>query len=132
MNMNRRKDYIQFASDNWFMNWKSFSIYWDWWADFSISFWYTKNYTFIETKWYHLTEMITSKEFIEAIIDWLLKYIDVNSDKIYNFWILWEWMFTHKKDRQHFTDYFTKTQAIAIRDKKLGEFINTILWLNTK
>lgn len=116
--------YIQFAHINWFMNNQSYSTYWCevWKWDFSISYWYNKWNTFIETKYFHFIELITSKEFIEAIARWYIKTkihsskaLEENINNTINIFL------------QKYSDKITKEQAIAIRDNKLEEFIKTIL-----
>ena len=80
--------YIQFAIDNWY---DEYDMEW---------------YLFMETlKWpRHYVNVITSKEFIEAVARWLMENI---------------WFY----DLDKIINVLTKDQAIAIRDWKLEEFI---------
>lgn len=101
------EQYIQFAIDNWY---KENIIVWHCW------------YCVYEYKWYgikfssNLTELITSKEFIETIARGLTKkrYFPIMG----------------KID----IEYITTGQAIAIRDCTLEEFITNlwILWQENK
>lgn len=103
--------YIQFAIDNWFkdLDWYKFlwlkyeidHILWE----FETNNW---NYT-TQLLWDNIIEIIMSKEFIEAVARWL-------KDN----WI-------QKEELSVIIDWLTITQAIAIREWKLEEFINNLL-----
>jgi len=71
----------------------------------------TQSYTFddySDIKWQELIELITSREFLEAICHWL------------------------RMEGEHFysMNELTGEQAIAIRDWKLEEFINNLITCN--
>lgn len=118
MNEEIIKEYIQFAINNWYkldrniffeidvkksvIN-KSIIYYYD------IIF-YGRNFDckIVDKKWINFIELITSKQFIEAIAKW----------RNQTYWLNVE------------IDYITTHQAIAIRDNDLNNFIIKLLWTN--
>ena len=118
--------YIQFAIDNWYKFWhsKDFILKWIDFYDFKTQESYNKKSehwaiyskmlkyelelsSFFTTCYYPLNDLITSKEFIEAIARWYKK-----KDTALSF----------------VEDEITIQQAFAIRDNKLENFITNILW----
>jgi len=145
------QNYIQFAIDNGYEfpisnNIKIFkdTTWVDWLWEYTIK-WFIIRYDFIPSKttnlfkwnvsvFKSLTDIITSKEFIEAIAKWMEKEMEKfrNSLKegelfalvsVKMFWVKWNW-FEYK---ENFVDWVTTEQAIAIRDWELSKFINNIL-----
>ena len=129
--MKNIEKYIQFAIDNWLLNNRTdaFSTYWCkiWEWDFTISFGKKWVQEFIEIKSFHFTELITSKEFLEAVARGLLK------TKKWNYVYFKNWfeiLIEDKKDKwiEILSNRITKEQAIAIRDNTLDDFITNLLW----
>lgn len=118
MNKTIIEQYIKFAHTNWFRNNESYSTYWCeiWKWDFTISYWYTRWTAFIETKYYHFIELITSKPFIESIARGIYMWdrkIRVKIDDVFN----------------KIIDNITIEQAKAIRDNTLEDYIIN-LWIS--
>ena len=125
MNKEIIQRYIQTALSNWFPwevpdkildNTRDILDSWK----FVVWFWYKLIY---DVEWWYqhfdLIEIITSKEFIEAIVE----YIWWNNTPATLFKI--KFHYTCKKD---LIDTITTEQAIAIRDNHLEAFILKILW----
>lgn len=121
---NLKGQYIRFAIKNWLIEWMLWEPYeklidLDVWEHQVYFHWRIKNwYTFTDT--FDIIRLITSKEFIEAIADFIVKrqcewmtqeHIDKYSDN----WTI--------KEKQR----ITIQQALAIRDNKLEEFYRNIL-----
>jgi len=140
--MKQIEKYIQFAIDNgyeeidyiWHINWNNL-----WHADYDYKEIY---WEFVEgdSEYYKagftsIIDIITSRRFIEAITRGVIKKANEN-----NFiWSDWKWIFNFSEwvfiDVQYhidnstewiLLDELTTQQAIAIRDDKLTEFIETI------
>lgn len=118
--MKRIEDYIQFAIDNhlkidWWVKWDiEFIIQWEYWDMINVEF-CEKNGPLIVRE--NLKELITSKEFIDAIYKWL--------KNCENTW----WNASKHKNLK---DFLTYKQSIAIRENTLNEFIWLIfkeLWI---
>ena len=128
--------YIQLAIDNGYNGWNDKIEY--------ISAWNTMVKLIDKIGWtkvYDILELITSKLFIEAVANWILKTITswefkrlLNlpeytyksaDDKQFLFWEYFSWDST--VDYKVLIAYITCNQAIAIRDRKLEEFINNLL-----
>ena len=109
MNKEIIEKYIQFAIDNWFkikkLNIKKYCLMsniWAWYCEVYIHFDYWEN----NFKNINLIELITSKEFINAVASWIINEY---------------WFCTQE------TYDLTIKQALAIRDNKLEEFILSII-----
>ena len=114
--MNQLERYIQFAIDNGYRRFK--------YEDTKDSFWIENISKDFKTVWLesensmeqyvNITELITSKDFIESVSIWCEK--------------LW----TLQWSRRTNVDYITIKQAIAIRDNTLDTFITALLWTEKK
>lgn len=118
------KDYIQF----WIGNWYKFECLQKWELLEKLTVISINKVIINDDDWgcayvLNLIELITSKEFIEAIGRGL-------KEKWWYEDVLWLWGFTHKSDFNNFIVELTHIQADAIRDNKLEEFINNLLrWI---
>lgn len=130
--MNEIEKYIQFAIDNWF----KVKQIWDF--SFAVKTRLQLNWEIISMwncLYYELYELITSKQFIEAIARGIFKdkklFVSYAREKPF---IKWEdFSFIKEEDyefiyKKPLTYNITTLQAIAIRDNKLEEFI-TNLWI---
>ena len=115
------KEYIQFAIDNGYPMVNNFNIEdWDCYTDcelpeYSLAvIWYIISFWEYEKTCYPLTDIITSKEFIEAVA--------IGKSKIE--WMMRMGLYT----KSEIMEYITIKQARAIRDNKLEEFITNLLW----
>jgi len=138
------EQYLQFAIDNWYNAndiFKKLKIienikftyekaddnleeiysecYWLYVLDFIADVW----------TWYkNIIELITSKEFIEAIVRWIEKTMQADYIVIW-----WDKIFYDSMNKEvwfkKLVDYITIKQALAIRDNELALFIKEILWI---
>lgn len=116
MNKEIIERYIQFAINNWYkdLDWYKFL-----WLKYEIDhiLWEfeTANWKYsLQLLWDSILEIITSKKFLEAIARWIYMWnnpVRVKIDNIFN----------------QIIDDITTEQSIAIRDKKLEDFILEIL-----
>jgi len=123
--MSRIEDYIQFAIDNglvyaydewyidideWWIEWEEYEINF---YSYDISKWWNKR---LEGSW-NLIKLITSKPFIEAIARWLIERDNSSKTEkeIMNKWV------------NLLIEDITLTQAIAIRENELEDFITNLL-----
>lgn len=119
--------YIQFAIDNWY----KFNVEYNYnrivrfeYREAQRDVVFTTN-TYFSIFWH--IELITSKEFIEAVARWLDK-VDINSLHWWKIYITrLRWFFIWNYDSPNLVDTITHKQAIAIRDEKLEEFINNLI-----
>lgn len=128
--------YIDFALEHWFLKNiknKSYSTYWEkvWNWDFSISFWYTRGHTYIETKWYHFHELLFNGDFIEAIAIWVNKISTIRNidfDLWYTYYYSWFWI-SFNDIKEELMEKITNKQGNALRKWKIEEFIKEVLWI---
>ena len=119
--MKEIKEYLEVAIDNGFKIPKDFEIVKN---TFNKEWIYIKIYdkAWQTERFYSLQELITSKEFIEAIARGIIEKVI----KIECPFIIWGWNMESSCNLSEIEE-LTIMQAIAIRDNKLEEFINNIL-----
>lgn len=110
------KKYIQFAIDNWY-KWNKKTLVKE--LRMHITDWLIFKTKDLNTLW--IWNIITSKEFIEAVAKWLM------DDEIIVVFMWGKWINYMPIEIEHLIDDITTYQAIAIRDNKLEEFINNLL-----
>jgi len=127
--MNKKLEkYIQFAIDNnLIVSWEKITRF-----DFTTKhhglfmFYKYPNETIDDFFDFNLIELITSKEFIEAVARGVAKKNLEIRTKYENDWVIYKW--PSLVLWEDLIDYITSGQAIAIRDNKLEEFIINLLW----
>jgi len=118
------EQYLQFAIDNWYK--KSVAKTWlrHWKNPWSMSHQYMTA---------RLIKIITSKEFIEAIVKWVLKleeewkYKDTHWIIDFNFNNYWLDVTYHIDKFEELIEEICKIQAIFIMNNKFSEFITNLL-----
>lgn len=136
MNNKIIEKYIQFAIENWYNWFWKFDISndndwlpsdWIWITFYSLDVDYF-GYERIEAE-YILEQLITSKDFIEAIAKWIKKEVEETHWNSLLEWcvsMVYRWVRCIEWDDALIYDITTQ-QAIAIRDNKLEEFITNLL-----
>jgi len=122
MNKEIIKQYINFAIENWYnlLDWRRYKL--NEIKDNFIIFYDEKKFENIK---YCLINCITSENFIEAVVRWLIK--EDNIDIFINSEFCKNAKFTWNYENLSEITILTIHQAIAIRDNKLEEFIINLL-----
>lgn len=127
--------YIQFAIDNWLNEFENFKILRNTWITFDVwNCWLIWEVIYFYRKWYssyckHLKDLITSKEFIEAVA----RGIFDDEELLKKFSLYYTWDEVYFLDRsldenlKNLENEICKLQALAVRDNKLEDFINNLL-----